>query len=111
MVRKRFIVALIATLALAGIVKAETTITQDETGKVIIIPSQSGTALSDAALLQSRLAGDGTDFIWMSTANGVRIAVLGDTDPRKVCELADNYPDANVATVVNYQTTITALCN
>lgn len=60
--------------------------------------------------LTDTLDANGVDYMTLFARSPRTLAVFGDTDVKQMCELADNYPDANVEEVWNVNTNSVAKC-
>lgn len=65
---------------------------------------------TDRDKFELMMSSTGINYILQIRDTGDLVYVFNDTDPRAICELADQFPDVTVETVTNYTNDTIATC-
>jgi len=66
--------------------------------------------LTDLEKFEAQMERAGITYVLKIDPNGHVVFVFESTDPRDVCELADNFPALNVDSAINYFAESVAIC-
>ena len=96
------ILAALLLTPMIAVAQDVTTITND--GDKIIITPPPKMSLTPAGKMQSDMAAANISFIWVTDGTELRVAVFGETDPKTICEMADNYEGLTLTSARNQNT-------